>query len=175
MAEPMSVPSEAALLNSSLTTEPFPCDKCELCHWRERCEQQLDEEDHLSRVANILKTHIRKLEAQGIATLQQLAELPDNSQIRKIPGPVLRRLRHQARLQNQKKIDGELRVEFITPDPDIPKEIGDRGFARMPSPAEGDLFFDMEGYPHVENGLEYLFGLYYFKNHRLPIERKAEA
>ena len=163
MAEPMNVPAESALLNSSLTTKPFPCDKCELCHWRERCEQQLDEEDHLSRVANILKTHIRKLEAQGIETLQQLAELPDNSQIRKIPGPVLRRLRHQARLQNQKKIDGELHVELITPDPDIPKEIGDRGFARMPLPDKGDLFFDMEGYPHVENGLEYLFGLYYFE------------
>ena len=163
MAKPMNVPAESALLNSSLTTKPFPCDKCELCHWRDRCEQQLDEEDHLSRVANILKTHIRKLEAQGIETLQQLAELPDNSQIRKIPGPVLRRLRHQARLQNQKKIDGELHVELITPDPDIPKEIGDRGFARMPLPDEGDLFFDMEGYPHVENGLEYLFGLYYFE------------
>ena len=45
MAEPMNVPAESALLNSSLTTEPFPCDKCDLCHWRERCDQQLDQED----------------------------------------------------------------------------------------------------------------------------------
>ncbi len=30
----------------------------------------------------------------------------------------------------------------------------------MPEPAEGDLFFDMEGDPLEEGGLEYLFGLY---------------
>lgn len=37
-----------------------------------------------------------------------------------------------------------------------------RGFARLPKPDEGDLFFDMEGDPMAEGGLEYLFGLYYF-------------
>ena len=37
-----------------------------------------------------------------------------------------------------------------------------RGFARMPKPAAGDLFFDMEGNPLEVGGLEYLFGLYYF-------------
>jgi uncharacterized protein len=31
----------------------------------------------------------------------------------------------------------------------------------MPRPAPGDLFFDMEGDPHVQGGLEYLFGIYF--------------
>ncbi|MCZ7176272.1 ribonuclease H-like domain-containing protein, partial [Salmonella enterica] len=30
----------------------------------------------------------------------------------------------------------------------------------MPKAVEGDLFFDMEGNPLEEGGLEYLFGLY---------------
>jgi uncharacterized protein len=38
----------------------------------------------------------------------------------------------------------------------------------MPSPAHGDLFFDMEGDPLEEGGLEYLFGIYFF------IENKAQ-
>lgn len=40
-----------------------------------------------------------------------------------------------------------------------------RGFARLPKPDPGDLFFDMEGDPlHHPDGLEYLFGFYYFVN-----------
>ena len=35
-----------------------------------------------------------------------------------------------------------------------------RGFHRMPKAVDGDLFFDMEGNPLEEGGLEYLFGLY---------------
>ena len=34
----------------------------------------------------------------------------------------------------------------------------ERGFARLPEPSEGDVFFDMEGDPFFDDGLEYLFG-----------------
>lgn len=37
-----------------------------------------------------------------------------------------------------------------------------RGFAGLPNPDPGDLFFDMEGDPFEQGGLEYLFGLYFF-------------
>jgi predicted RecB family nuclease len=35
-----------------------------------------------------------------------------------------------------------------------------KGFARLPRPDPGDIFFDMEGYPSFDDGssLEYLFG-----------------
>src|SRR5262249_42989873 len=39
-----------------------------------------------------------------------------------------------------------------------PLEAG-RGLARLPHPDPADIFFDMEGDPLAENGLEYLFGL----------------
>jgi hypothetical protein len=44
----------------------------------------------------------------------------------------------------------------------LPVEAG-IGFARLPEPSEGDVFFDLEGDPFVgEHGIEYLFG-YLFK------------
>ena len=37
-----------------------------------------------------------------------------------------------------------------------------RGFAQLPPPDAGDVYFDMEGDPlHGDDGLEYLFGVYY--------------
>ena len=36
-----------------------------------------------------------------------------------------------------------------------------RGFHRLPRPDAGDMFFDMEGDPHEDGGLEYLFGVGY--------------
>ena len=40
----------------------------------------------------------------------------------------------------------------------------DKGVSRLPKPARGDLFFDMEGDPLIEGGLEYLFGIYAEEN-----------
>ena len=40
----------------------------------------------------------------------------------------------------------------------LPLEEG-RGFARLPAPSPGDVFFDIEGDPYWgREGLEYLFG-----------------
>jgi predicted RecB family nuclease len=143
------------------SSTPFPCDKCDLCHWRDRCNSWWDDTDHLTQVANILKTHIRKLNAAGVSTVEQLANLPMTKRIPKIPDPVLQRLRHQAALQHKAKITGERCAERIEVDPEQSAELGPRGFGRLPKPSPHDLFFDMEGFPHVEDGLEYLFGLYF--------------
>ena len=41
--------------------------------------------------------------------------------------------------------------------PPVPEEPR-RGLALLPPPSDGDVFFDMEGFPYAERGLEYLFG-----------------
>ncbi len=152
---------EQGVAEFAASSDPFPCDKCDLCHWRDRCNNWWDKTDHLTQVANILKTHIHKLNAVGINTVEQLANVPPSARIPKIPDPVLQRLRHQAQLQHKAKTTGERFVELITVDPEQTAEPGPRGFGRLPRPSPHDLFFDMEGFPHVEDGLEYLFGLYY--------------
>jgi hypothetical protein len=56
-------------------------------------------------------------------------------------------------LQLAKCDSGENRLELLPPLPG-------KGFARLPQPDPGDIFFDMEGYPFYDDGssLEYLFG-----------------
>jgi predicted RecB family nuclease len=60
-------------------------------------------------------------------------------------------LRRQARLQMTQRKSGKPEYELLMP------EAG-RGFALLPAPSPGDIFFDMEGDPYYQDGLEYLFG-----------------
>ena len=139
------------------TTYPDPCSYCDSCHWRDRCDAQRLQDDHLWQVANINKSQILKLQAQGVNTLHKLAALPPNTPITKITASVMARLIQQARLQVQGAQQNKPLLELIPPDP----LAGPTGFARMPEPNPHDLYFDMEGDPLEPGGLEYLFGLYY--------------
>ncbi len=147
---------------NTIQTYPDPCEKCAQCKWRTNCENRRTEEDHLCLVANITKTQIKKLQDAGITTLEALGSLTAQSTIPKIPADTLEKLRHQAYLQLKARKTGQRQYEILPADPE-----GKRGFARMPPPDPGDLFFDMEGNPLEDGGLEYLFGLYLF-NHGQP-------
>ena len=143
--------------SSTWDSKPTPCDKCDLCHWFDTCKSRWTEEDHLSQVANITKIQIKKLESAGVTTLKSLAQLDSAGAVPKMNSDTLARLRSQAALQLQACESGENKLELL------PIEAGQlRGFARLPEPNAGDLFFDMEGNPLEEGGLEYLFGVYYF-------------
>lgn len=136
---------------------PDPCSKCDLCHWRERCEQQRLDDDHLCQVANINKSQIAKLKNAGVNTLKDLALLADEVQIPKLNLGSLRGIQHQAKLQYHYRTTGEAKVDLLPID-----ESEHRGFLRLPNADIGDLYFDMEGNPLEDGGhLEYLFGLYY--------------
>ncbi|EJM79599.1 TM0106 family RecB-like putative nuclease [Pseudomonas sp. GM60] len=136
------------------TTYPDPCDHCRFCGWRDRCAIQREQDDHLSAVANISKSQIKKLQSAGVQTLEQLANSAERNSVPKLNAESLNKLRHQARLQHRGRHSDTPIYELLPP------QAGLRGFGRMPEPAEGDLFFDMEGDPLEEGGLEYLFGLY---------------
>lgn len=133
---------------------PEPFGYCGFCGWRERCSEQRLQDDHLSAVAGISRSQISKLQAGGVTTLQQLAASADDLRIPGLQADSLNKLRHQARLQFQGRASATPLFELL------PASGQRRGFARMPAAVEGDLFFDMEGNPLEEGGLEYLFGLY---------------
>ena len=135
---------------------PVPCDFCTLCHWRERCEAKRTADDHLSAVANITRQQTSRLEAAGVGKVIQLATLSADAANPKLPPQTLEKLREQAALQVEERETGKQRAVVL----DIPDgEL--RGFALLPAPDAGDLFFDMEGDPLEIGGLEYLFGIYY--------------
>ncbi|MFZ4760117.1 MAG: TM0106 family RecB-like putative nuclease, partial [Burkholderiaceae bacterium] len=136
-------------------TYPEPCEACGLCRWRDRCAQQRLEDDHPSQVANIQRQHVRRLQAEGVPTMAALAALPEGAVVSKIQPDTLGRLRAQARLQHLAKQDGVRRHELLPPDAE-----GRLGFHLLPPPDPHDLYFDMEGDPLHEDGLEYLFGVW---------------
>lgn len=137
-------------------TSPEKCDACGYCDWRERCAAEWEAQDHLNRVANISKVQIKRLRKQGIDTLAQLGDLPPDTSVSGLQPATLEKLRAQAALQKKKRETGENQLELL------PRDTTSRtGFDRLPPPDEGDLFFDMEGDPLHEGGLEYLFGVYF--------------
>jgi predicted RecB family nuclease len=141
----------AALADGERSTYPEPVAHCEICRWRAVCDGKREADDHLSLVANITARQRELLQEAGIGTLAALGGA-ERLAVRGIDAEVLSRLHEQASLQLAARESGENSYELRTP------EEG-RGFARLPRPSEGDVFFDMEGDPLFDDGgLEYLFG-----------------
>jgi predicted RecB family nuclease len=145
---------EALNAGAAPSTYPLPCAHCDLCHWRERCEAQRIDDDHLCQVADIRRTQWIKLQEAGIGTMAALASLPVDAAVPRMQPDTLTKLRAQAALQHAARTDGERRLELLPLDADAR-----RGFYRLPPPDAGDLYFDMEGDPLEDGGLEYLFGV----------------
>jgi predicted RecB family nuclease len=134
------------------TSTGEPCGHCGQCRWIAQCEAEWEKSDHLCLVANIRRDQIAKLREAGITMMASLAQIPGGTRVGNLQPDTLTRLRSQARLQVEKRDDGQNRCEVL------PRQPGE-GFDRLPRPSEGDLFFDMEGDPLWEDGgLEYLFG-----------------
>ena len=141
-----------AFVATPFETRSDPCSACGLCRWREHCDAEWEATDSLVRVAGITKQQRRRLERAGVSTLTALAAFQDKAT--GISTSVLARLKTQARLQKIRDEGGSPAFELKPADPG-------RGFDLMPKPSKGDLFFDMEGDPLIEGGLEYLFGIHH--------------
>jgi predicted RecB family nuclease len=122
--------------------------------WQTIADQHLLETDHLCQVANITQNQIRRLEGAGIKTMQQLAKVDPSQHIPKLDNAILHRLVSQAQLQKDGAESGQVPYRLVPPDPaNLCKGLG-----LLPPASPLDVYFDMEGYPLVKGGLEYLFG-----------------
>jgi predicted RecB family nuclease len=137
-------------------TEPYPVEHCGICVWRERCEAEWQERDHLSLVAGIRRNQVERLRASGITTLEQLAESAPTTQIARIADDTFAVLRDQAALQLHHRRTGEHELTHLDP-------AEQRGFQLMPPPSPGDVYYDIEGDPFYSSrgSLEYLHGVAY--------------
>ncbi len=144
----------------TVETYPVPCEQCDQCKWSGLCEDKRVKDDHLCQVANISQLQIKKLQSAGVTTLKALGTLSATAtRIQKMRAETLEKLHRQARLQLMARQTGQNQLELLPHEGDAV-----RGFLRLPRPNVGDLFFDMEGNPLEEGGLEYLFGLYFFQD-----------
>ncbi len=121
--------------------------------WTVQATRILETADHLSRVANLSVSQIQKLNAAGITTLTSLAE-STLTHVPRIDEAAFARLKEQAQLQAASVGTDRPAYRILAPDPPTQR----RGLALLPPASPGDIFFDMEGYPLVKGGLEYLFG-----------------
>ena len=137
--------------------------KFEECRrWNGFAKKLLEESDHLSAVANIMKVQVKKLARVGITTMNALAST-ELQHVKDMEPSTLDTLRQQARLQVQSASLRKPLYELITQNQADPR----RGLALLPPLSAMDVYFDMEGYPHVEGGLEYLFGVSYLEHGEL--------
>jgi uncharacterized protein len=139
---------------SPSTTYPEPNAHCELCAWRVPCDQRWRSDDHLCLVAGITKIQMTELRARQVSTLAALARmpLPLTWKPERGSGASYERIREQARMQVEGRVSGKPVYETLA----ISKGLG---LSRLPAPSPGDVFFDLEGDPFIDDGgLEYLFG-----------------
>lgn len=132
------------------------CGRCDYC------QEQVKATDDLLLVARMNSATRKKLRAEGIRTVRELAEAALVN-----PNASLLRLQDQARMQSGTGAsDGEVcylkdgeehTIRFAV--------LPENTLAELPPPSKGDIFFDFEGDPLWQEsatgvwGLEYLFGV----------------
>ncbi|WP_043419453.1 TM0106 family RecB-like putative nuclease [Arthrobacter globiformis] len=131
------------------------CGRCDYC------AEQVARHRDLLMVAGMTSVQRKKLVADGITTIDALAELPPN-----LATGSRRRLRDQARMQTGlEAADGSRTfVKEGQPHTVTYRVLADNALAGIPAPSDGDIFFDFEGDPLWQDpagqwGLEYLFGV----------------
>jgi predicted RecB family nuclease len=132
-------------------TSPDPVKMCGLCRWRNDCQGQWEAADSLSLVAGISRSQRSKLIAAGTSTMTELGQR--TQRVPKLAETTLQRLTIQARLQTARRAGGPPSFELKPLDPI-------RGLALLPAPDAGDVFYDIEGDPFYDGGLEYLHGVW---------------
>ena len=136
-------------------TYPLPCAHCDICRWLPDCEARWQADDHLCVVAGMRRAAERELLVVPIPTTTALAAwgVPVTWRPERGARASYVALQDQARLQVASR-------GLIPPLHELLPVRAQEGLARLPEPARGDVFLDLEGDPFFgDGGLEYLFGL----------------
>jgi len=140
----------------SINNRPDPADSNSWGRWGKYAEELLKQSDHLIQVATITKSQIKKLQKAGICTMQELAST-DCPHVKGMNTTVFERLKAQANIQKESN-GRDIPLYKILPQEASKKQ----GLALLPADSRRDIFFDIEGYPLEDGGLEYLWGVTYF-------------
>ncbi|MDO8519420.1 MAG: TM0106 family RecB-like putative nuclease [Deltaproteobacteria bacterium] len=158
----------------NLLDRPEPFSRADHGRWASYAEKFFKDTDHLVRVAGINVGQIKKLKRAGIMTMTDLAAASGKA-VPKLASDSLEKLVAQAILQcktctdRAEKPDALPRYELLAQTGVNGEPVG---LAALPPAHPGDVFFDMEGYPLVTDGLEYLFGVCALKEDQGSFEFK---
>lgn len=123
--------------------------------WNTEAARILEERDDLSQIANIRRVQVSRLQDAGISSMESLAD-SDFLFVPKMGPETFSALKQQAKLQIASRGLSRPRYELISC-----SAHERRGLLLLPPADPSDIWFDMEGYPYAEGGLEYLFGATY--------------
>ncbi|WHZ23062.1 MAG: TM0106 family RecB-like putative nuclease [Nitrospira sp.] len=144
-----------------LEDRPEPLPRADHGRWTSYADKFFQDSDHIMRVAGISVGQIKKLKKAGITTMAQLAQA-SGKHVPRLDQDLLEKLASQARLQCQTAED-RIRMPEAPPRYQVLSPSGLNGepvgLAALPPDHPADVWFDMEGYPLVPGGLEYLFGV----------------
>lgn len=136
----------------SRETYPDPVAHCDICDLSAECRRRLLDDDHLSLVATARRENREDLIRDGISTVAALAEATPADRPAPLATERFEYLRRQAALQVESRSTGKPTHLNLEP-------VAAAGFALLPAPTPGDVYFDLEGDPYVgDGGLEYLWG-----------------
>jgi predicted RecB family nuclease len=148
---------QSFLARAARPVDAYPAEigHCTICRWAATCEEQREADDYLGIVALMRQSQIDKFTACGITTIGALGAAADGQRPLGMIEASFNTLRAQARLQHIQRTEKRYLHELLDHEEN-------RGFSQLPPPAEGDVYFDMEGDPLYtpERGLEYLFGVH---------------
>jgi predicted RecB family nuclease len=132
---------------------PEPTAHCAICSLDRECKARRRRDDHLSLVAGATRDQRARLATAKIETVAALAQAAADLEVPELAPRPFDMLRHQAMLQVDSRDTGLPRHRQLLPE-------RRRGYARLPEPSPGDIFFDLEGDPYVghDGGIEYLWG-----------------
>src|SRR5437667_10475228 len=152
---------EVAAVYPPAHTYPEPVEHCDVCRWAAECVARRRADDHLSLVAGISARQRRALSGRGTTTLTELGrlDLPVDPPLEGTSPGALVRVREQARIQLEGRLEHRPKYELLLPGPGAAID-QERGLATLPPPSKNDLFLDLEGDPYAfDDGLDYLFGV----------------
>ena len=138
---------------AATNTFPEPVDHCMVCEYQTECRERRVAADHLSLVAGARRDQRDHLVAIGLPTVAALADATEGSSTNGFGRQRFSLLRNQAALQVRSRTSGQPCHRQLQP-------ARARGYAKLPEPSSGDVFFDLEGDPFArpDRGLEYLWG-----------------
>lgn len=122
--------------------------------WSTYAESLLLDRDHLFQVAHITNSQIKRLNAAGIYTMSDLAD-SNTDRVSGIQCAVFERLKAQAEIQKQSAGLNIPRYVILPIEEQLEQK---RGLALLPPESKLDVYFDIEGFPLDDGGLEYLWG-----------------
>lgn len=126
-----------------------PREACPRCRFAEHCAAGRLRDRDLSMVQGMRASTRQRLVAAGLTTIDELAAAGPAERPSQVARESFDRLRAQAHLQ----VLGERQARVI-------REVVDPAvITGLPPRSPGDLWFDMEGDPHIgDHGLEYMLG-----------------